>query len=185
MVRMRCIFLYFLLFWIGVTFSSAQGVDYKKQIAPILASKCNSCHTAKKKESDKKPKAGLALDTPTGIRAGGVLEAGDALSSELFVRVSLPKTAEDLMPPVEDGGPLSSREIELIKKWIDDGARFGSGSASGLGKLDKDLDARKVLGMPAREPNADAVTHLEGIGATITPIAVTLPEYLSVEWIST
>ena len=106
MVRMRCIFLYFLLFWIGVTFSSAQGVDYKKQIAPILASKCNSCHTAKKKESDKKPKAGLALDTPTGIRAGGVLEAGDALSSELFVRVSLPKTAEDLMPPVDDGGPL-------------------------------------------------------------------------------
>ncbi len=182
---MRYIILYSLLVWIGVTFSSAQGVDYKKQIAPILASKCNSCHTAKKKESDKKPKAGLALDTPTGIRAGGVLEAGDALSSELFVRVSLPKTAEDLMPPVEDGGPLSSREIELIKKWIDDGARFGSGSAGGLGKIDKDLDARKVLGMPAREPNADAVTHLEGIGATITPIAVTLPEYLSVEWIST
>ena len=45
-------------------------------------------------------------DTPTGIRAGGVLEAGDALSSELC-KVSLPKTAEDLMPPVEDGGPLS------------------------------------------------------------------------------
>ena len=89
------------------------------------------------------------------------------------------------LPPVDDGGPLSSREIELIKKWIDDGARFGSGSAEGLGKIDKDLDARKVLGMPAREPNADAITHLEGIGATITPIAVTLPEYLSLEWIST
>ena len=50
------------------------------------------------------------------------------------------------MPPVEDGGPLSSREIELIKKWIDDGARFGSGSASGLGKLDKDLDVGKFWG---------------------------------------
>ena len=182
---MRLIFSFIFFSVIAVRLCSAQAIDYKKQIAPILASKCNSCHTAKKKESDKKPKAGLALDTPTGIRAGGVLEAGDALSSELFVRVSLPKTAEDLMPPVDDGGPLSSREIELIKKWIDDGARFGSGSAGGLGKIDQDLDARKVLGMPAREPNADAITHLEGIGATITPIAVTLPEYLSLEWIST
>ena len=41
------------------------------------------------------------------------------------------------------------------------------------------------FGDACEEPNADAVTHLEGIGATITPIAVTLPEYLSVEWIST
>ncbi|MBD28626.1 MAG: hypothetical protein CMP45_02995 [Rickettsiales bacterium] len=163
----------------------AQEIDYKKQIAPILASKCNSCHTAKKKESDKKPKAGLALDTPLGIRSGGVLEVGDALSSELYVRVSLPKNAEDLMPPVDDGGPLSSREIELIKKWIDDGARFSSSDAEGLSKLDDSLDARKVLGMPVREPNVDAISHLEGIGATITPVSVALPEYLSIEWIST
>ena len=49
------------------------------------------------------------------------------------------------MPPVDDGGPLSSREIELIKKWIDDGARFGSGSAEGLGKIDQDLDIKHTL----------------------------------------
>ena len=113
-MRLKLIIL--LLFFVLHRNGEAQDIDYKKQIAPILASKCNSCHTAKKKESDKKPKAGLALDTPLGIRSGGVLEVGDALSSELYVRVSLPKNAEDLMPPVDDGGPLSSREIELIKK---------------------------------------------------------------------
>jgi hypothetical protein len=162
-----------------------QDVDYKKHIAPILSSKCNSCHTAKKKETDKKPKAGLALDTPTGIRAGGVLDPGDASSSELYIRVSLPKNADDLMPPSDDGSPLSTKEVALIKKWIDDGAKFSSGSGESLGKIPADLDARKVKSMPAREPNADAIAHLEGLGATINPVSVTLPEYLSVEWIST
>ncbi|MFL2478598.1 MAG: c-type cytochrome domain-containing protein [Verrucomicrobiales bacterium] len=162
-----------------------QDVDYKKQIAPILSSKCNSCHTAKKKESDKKPKAGLALDTPIGMRSGGVLEPGDALSSELYIRVSLPKNAEDLMPPPDDGSPLSTKEIALIKKWIDDGAKFSSGSGGALEKIPTDLDARKVKSMPVREPNADAIAHLEGLGATVDPVSVTLPEYLSIEWIST
>ena len=162
-----------------------QDVDYKKHIAPILSSKCNSCHTAKKKETDKKPKAGLALDTPTGIRSGGVLDPGDASSSELYIRVSLPKNADDLMPPSDDGSPLSTKEVALIKKWIDDGAKFSSGSGESLGKIPADLDARKVKSMPAREPNADAIAHLEGLGATINPVSVTLPEYLSVEWIST
>lgn len=182
---MRLNLIILLLFFVLHRNGEAQDIDYKKQIAPILASKCNSCHTAKKKESDKKPKAGLALDTPLGIRSGGVLEVGDALSSELYVRVSLPKTAEDLMPPLDEGGPLSSREIELIKKWIDDGARFGSSDTEGLSKLDDTLDARKVLGMPVREPNVDAISHLEEIGATVTPVSVALPEYLSIEWIST
>ena len=165
--------------------ASGQSVDYKKQIAPILSSKCNSCHTAKKKEGDKKPKAGLALDTTGGILSGGVIEPGDASSSDLFIRVSLPKTDDELMPPTDDGGPLSAKEIALIKKWIDDGARFGSGSGAGVGKIPADLDVAKVMAMPQREPNADGVAHLEGLGATVSPLAVNLPQHLVVEWIST
>lgn len=164
--------------------ASGQTVDFKKHIAPILSSKCNECHTAKKRESDKKPKAGLALDTPGGIRSGGVIDPGDASGSDLFMRVSLPKTDDELMPPADDGGPLSAKEIALIKKWIDDGARFGSGSG-GVGKIAADLDVTKVMAMPQREPNADGVAHLEGLGATISQLAANLPQHLVVEWIST
>lgn len=185
MVMMINKFICPVLFLLVATVSPGQGVDFKKQIAPILSSKCNSCHTAKKKESDKKPKAGLALNTSGGIRAGRVIEPGDASSSELFIRVSLPKTDEELMPPTDDGGPLSAKEIALIKKWIDDGARFGSGSGGDIGKIAADLDVAKVMAMPMREPNADAVAHLEGLGATISQLAVNLPQQLVVEWIST
>ena len=161
-----------------------QAVDFKKQIAPILSSKCNECHTGRKKETDKKPKAGLALDTPGGIRAGGVLESGNADGSELYARVALPPTDDEVMPPADKGGPLSKGEIALIKRWIDQGAAFSSGGG-GIGQIAADLDAKKVRGMPSSEPNADAIAHLTELGATITPISVTLQQYLSVEWIST
>ena len=162
-----------------------QAIDYKSQIAPILSSKCNDCHTGKKKETDKKPKAGLALDTPGGIRAGGVIERGNSDGSELYARLILPATDDELMPPPDDGGPLAKREIELIKRWIDQGAPFSSGTGGGVGEIDPALDANKVLAMRAEEPNADAIALLNELGATVTSIAVNSPQYLSVEWIST
>lgn len=161
-----------------------KAVDYKTQIAPIMASKCNSCHTGQKSETDKKPKAGLALDTPGGMRAGGVIERGNAAGSELWVRVALPPTDDEIMPPADDSSPLSQDQIDLIARWINQGAPFSSGGG-GVGEIDPALSASKVLGMRAGEPNADAVAHLTELGATITSIAVNLPQYLSVEWIST
>jgi len=163
----------------------AQAVDFKSQIAPIISSKCKDCHTGKKKETDKKPKAGLALDTPGGIRAGGIIERGNAEGSEFYARLILPETDDELMPPGDDGGPLSKKEIDLIKRWIDQGASFSSGGGGGVGKLDPALTADKVRAMPAGEPNADAIAHLTELGATVTSIAVNEPQHLSVEWIST
>lgn len=165
--------------------AAADRVDFKSQIAPIISSKCNDCHTAKKKESDKKPKGGLALNTPGGITAGGVLEAGDSESSEFYLRVILPETDDELMPPPDDGGPLSKNEIALIKRWIDEGARFSAGSGEGVGALPTDLTAHAVTGMRAGEPNPDAVSHLQKIGATISQLSVTEQQYLVIEWIST
>ena len=160
-------------------------VDYKTQIAPLMSAKCNECHTGKKRETDKKPKAGLALDTPAGMRSGGVLTPGDHSSSELWVRCALPPTDDEIMPPTDDGGPLSKKELDLIKRWIDEGAKFSSASGGGLKELDPAMDAKAVLAMRAGEPNADAVVHLEDMGATITALSVTTPQYLVVEWIST
>lgn len=161
-----------------------QAVDFKRQIAPILSAKCNKCHTGKKSESDKKPKAGLALDTPGGISAGGVIERGNADGSELYLRVILPPSDDEIMPPTDDGAPLSKKEADLIKNWIEQGAPFTAGGG-GVGELDADLDAAKVLTMRAGEPSADAMAHLGKLGATITPIAVNSPQYISLEWIST
>ena len=170
---------------LGSGLAAAAPVDYKTQIAPLMSSKCNDCHTGKKRETDKKPKAGLALDTPAGMRSGGVITPGDHSSSEIWVRCVLPPTDDEIMPPVDDGGPLSKKEIDLIKRWVDEGAKFSSASGGGLKTLDPKLDARAVLAMRAGEPNSDAVIHLEDLGAAVSALAVALPQYLVVEFIST
>jgi len=182
---MRIVIGSFLVAAFGTLAAAAPSVDFKTQIAPILSAKCNDCHTAKKKESDKKPKGGLALDTPAGITSGGVLEAGDAENSELFLRLILPKTDDDIMPPTDDGGPLSKGEIAIIRQWIDGGAGFSSGSGKGLEKIPADLTAATVSAMRAGEPNPDGVSHLQKIGATVSQLSLVDPQYLVIEWIST
>lgn len=105
----------------GVT-NAAESVDFEKHILPLLYQRCFSCHSGKKE----KPKGGLRLDTAAQIWESGVLEPGKPEESELFIRVDLPHSDEDFMPPLEGGGrPLSEEELDLLRQWIDQGADLG------------------------------------------------------------
>jgi hypothetical protein len=46
---------------------------------------------------------------------------GDLKKSELWARV-ITSEAEDKMPPRKSGKKLSSREVALLKRWIEQGA---------------------------------------------------------------
>ena len=96
---------------------AAEQVDYARQIKPILASRCYSCHGAFKQESE------LRLDTGTLIRKGG--ESGPAIvpkcaEDSLLVHRIASKDDDDRMPP--EGEPITDDQIALIKLWIDQGA---------------------------------------------------------------
>ncbi|MFO0907420.1 MAG: c-type cytochrome domain-containing protein [Isosphaeraceae bacterium] len=93
-------------------------IDYVREIKPILAGRCSSCHGAIRQ------KAGLRLDTAALAREGGesgpALEPGRADESLLLDRV----TTSDLalrMPP-ENEVPLAPAEIALLRDWINQGA---------------------------------------------------------------
>lgn len=97
---------------------AAEPVDYLTQIKPILSEKCYSCHGTLKQESS------LRLETRTlmvdGGDSGEVIVPGDAEDSLLIERIMA--TGDERMPPREDGSPLKSAEIELLRRWIDQGA---------------------------------------------------------------
>ncbi|MBS1850795.1 MAG: hypothetical protein JST79_07775 [Acidobacteria bacterium] len=113
--------------WLGVPGKEAAGsssaVDagtwYGAQLRPIFEQHCVTCH------GPSKQKAGLRLDSFSGLMRGGkhgaVLKPGDAKSSELFRRITLPPGDEDAMPP-ENRRPLSPAEIAVIEQWIAGGA---------------------------------------------------------------
>jgi uncharacterized membrane protein len=119
----------------GIILSAASqlnaGVDFDKQIKPLLEGKCISCHAAPYKSGSrtKKPKAGLRIDTREHLLKGSddgvVLKPGDAANSSFYKRTILPADHDDIMPP--KGDPLTKAEQEILKSWIDEGAKWTDG----------------------------------------------------------
>ncbi|SIO61585.1 Planctomycete cytochrome C [Singulisphaera sp. GP187] len=99
--------------------SAAAPVDYGREIKPILAARCTSCHGAIRQ------KAGLRLDTAEFLRRGGdggpAIEPGKSAESLILERVAEAAGAER-MPPESEGVPLTAVEVETLRAWIDQGA---------------------------------------------------------------
>jgi hypothetical protein len=93
-------------------------VDYNFHIRPLLADRCYACHGP----DAKKRKAGLRLDTHDGAVRAGVLVPGKPQESELIRRISA--TDDQRMPPRKSNLSLSKQEIELIRRWVAEGAEY-------------------------------------------------------------
>ena len=107
--------------------SVANGVDFHTEIMPILQQRCNDCHKAPYEENGrtKNPKAGLRFDTYDWLMKGSedigpIIEAGDTDASILFEVITLPPDDDMIMPP--KGDPLTAEQIDLFRRWIQEGA---------------------------------------------------------------
>jgi hypothetical protein len=101
-------------------------IDFNRDIRRILSDNCFICHGPDANER-KGSKGGLRLDLREGALAdlGGyqAIVPGAPAESELFARITT-QNAGDKMPPPELGKGLDAREIELLKKWIEQGAHY-------------------------------------------------------------
>lgn len=87
-------------------------------VTGILSTHCERCHGALKQKGGLQI---LPLDQLfTGSEEYWVVRRGDPQSSELFRRITLASSHEDIMPP--EGEPLSKAEVEVIETWIRSGA---------------------------------------------------------------
>jgi hypothetical protein len=102
----------------AVVAADGSGIDYARDIKPILAARCTSCHGAIRQKS------GLRLDTADLIRRGG--DGGPAVvpgrSGESLLVERVNAAGEDRMPPESEGLGLSAEEIAHLRAWIDEGA---------------------------------------------------------------
>ena len=101
-----------------------EGIDFNRDIRPILSNNCFACHGP----DDKKRKANLRLDSrdeAIGEREGGhhAIAPGSVESSALIGRVTAADPGER-MPPPETKKKLTQREISLLKSWIAGGAEY-------------------------------------------------------------
>jgi hypothetical protein len=112
----------------------AGKVDFEKQILPVLKESCFKCHQKEHEEEGKvkKPKGGLRLDGAAVIMKGGKeypnenVVAGKPDASWLVKTMELPESDDLAMPPEGKGDRVSKANVDLIKKWITEGANFGA-----------------------------------------------------------
>jgi len=101
---------------------SARLVDFTTQVRPIIEANCLECH------SQDKRKGGLSLATYADIldggRSGAVVRPGRGDDSLIFHRITA--RIEPQMPL--DEFPLSTTETEILRQWIDQGARRAPGA---------------------------------------------------------
>lgn len=102
-------------------------VSYNFHIRPILSDKCFSCHGP---DANKRA-ANLRLDIAehafaplTETKGAFAIVAGKPEESELYKRITSKDTAYLMPSPESHLGALSENEIALIKKWIQQGAKY-------------------------------------------------------------
>ena len=128
-------------------------VDFNFHVRPILSDRCFKCHgpDANKRE------ANLRLDTEEGAFAAlkdepskHVIVPGDPMQSVMYARL-ISKDTGEVMPPPSSNLELTKTEIEIIKKWISQGAiykkhwSFIAPKKAKTPKIDSDLNPKNAI----------------------------------------
>src|SRR5882672_2896471 len=130
MLMGKCVWVFVLIGTLGTACANAgaaranepaKSIDFNRDIRPILSDNCYQCHGPDKN----KRKAQLRLDTKEGLfgapKGTPTIVPQKADASELVRRLTTTDKNER-MPDPKSGKSLSTHQIALIKKWIDQGA---------------------------------------------------------------
>jgi mono/diheme cytochrome c family protein len=98
------------------TAQDKKPVSFEKDITPIFKASCNKCHKPDKKKG--KLDMSTYAELMKGGKQGSPITAGDPKKSLLVEMIS---GDEPEMP--EDGEKLKPEQIELISRWIKEGAK--------------------------------------------------------------
>ena len=107
-----------------VRLSAAPAIDFNRDIRPILSDHCYACHGP----DDGKRKSGLRLDQKESafgkLKSGNhAIVPGKPKQSSLVERLTS-SDPDEIMPPPKEGKPLTKTQIDLLVRWVKDGAEW-------------------------------------------------------------
>lgn len=143
-------------------------ITYDDHVVEIFRSRCFKCHNQERKKGD------LALNTYSLAMAGGssgsVIKPGEPDSSRLFALIS--HLEKPHMPP--KGGKLPDGILEIVRKWIADGAPENKSSKVKLpSKPRLELSVSEPTAKPEGPPPMPRGLSLEPVVRTQGTSAVT------------
>ncbi len=174
----------------------AAPVDFVREVRPILDKHCTGCH------GENKQKSGLRLDIKANALTGGDKHGPDIVPGRAkdspLVHFLITADEDELMPPK---GRLPQQDIDLLTRWINEGAAWPDGvdvakvenrmdhwafkavvepktPASKAGAIDAFIDAKLAEKSLRRSPPADPVSWLRRVTLDLTGLPPT-PEEVS------
>ncbi len=141
--------------------AQAQSADldfFEKEVRPLLAEHCYSCHSA----NAKKIQAGLLVDSRESLLTGG--DSGEAIvpwDAEGSLLIEALKYESYEMPP---SGKLPEEDIQTIERWVEMGAPWPEEAApvAAADRPEFDLQQRKQdhwVWQPIQAPTVPDVTN--------------------------
>jgi hypothetical protein len=123
-LRACCATVLLLLLSQGAAAADDAAIEFNRDIRPILSENCYACHGP----DARMRKAGLRLDVETDAKTrlesqSIAVVPGKRDQSELWARITAAGLPEQ-MPPADSGKALTKAQVELLGRWIDQGARW-------------------------------------------------------------
>jgi cytochrome c553 len=98
-------------------------VDFNRDVRPILAENCFACHGP----DERARKGKLCLDNKEGAiaerKGRAAVVPGKPAESELVARITA-SDDDERMPPADSGKKLTAAQIEILRKWVGEGAEY-------------------------------------------------------------
>ncbi len=135
----------------------AVETSLESQVILVMQEHCASCH-GPEKQKGKLQLIPLAKAFPADRRDGWSIIPGKPEARTVIQRVTLPQDHFDIMPP--KGDPLTSDQVDLLERWIHDGAPH-SGQTAGQ-PPESVPDEPVAVAAPVRDSEVDAA-RLEAI----------------------
>jgi hypothetical protein len=98
------------------------AVDFNHDIRPILSRNCLACHGPDDQARKGHFRLDVRADAIKPVKSGAIpVVPGDAARSEVMRRVTT-RDEDDRMPPAKSGKTLTPTEVDLLRRWIAQGA---------------------------------------------------------------
>jgi hypothetical protein len=166
--------------------NSYGGVRFDRDIRPILSDKCYHCHGPD--EAHREAELRLDLEAPAKEIA---IVPGNADDSELVRRI-LSHDPDEMMPPPSIKKPLDPVEIELLRRWVEQGAEWTlhwafvplarpplpavTSPERGINAIDHFVMVQLTRGGMQPNPEADRQTLIRRVTFDLTGLPPTLQE---------
>jgi hypothetical protein len=98
-------------------------VEFNRDVRPVLSDKCYTCHGPDQSRRRTKLRFDVEADAKQDLGGRFAIVPGDPSRSEMIRRITADDPARR-MPPLAAGRTLTSNEIDVLRRWIEQGAKW-------------------------------------------------------------